>query len=335
MTVGNIRLEAASLWVQIWGAPFDMVSSQVAKEVGSRLGEVEEVEWKKKKDDLIMFMRVRVALPISKPIRRGGYIAGSDGVKSWISFKYERLPIFCHYCGILGHDLKHCAAHYAVEKNGGRIEYQYGDFLRVVGGRPRASGSREAGQSSVSEEGTGCEAEKRAVQVEQGGSVGTMAGHVFSHENPRVTDKDSAVIQGKGIDIVHVDSSEINAHAHTTDTNSALKETVPKFQQDDHLVTNFSEVEETSVINNKTGGDQVKSISLENQNFNVGSFSSTPVQIGPSQLKPKSTWTRINRMDFGLGGFTNSITLPGLGKRDKRKVPSSHSFLRLKPLGRH
>ena len=58
MTVGNIRLEAASLWVQIWGAPFDMVSPQVVKEVGSRLGEVEEVEWKKKKDDLRMFMRV-------------------------------------------------------------------------------------------------------------------------------------------------------------------------------------------------------------------------------------------------------------------------------------
>ena len=42
MTVGNIRLEVASLWVQIWGAPFDMVSPQVVKEV-------EEVEWKKKK----------------------------------------------------------------------------------------------------------------------------------------------------------------------------------------------------------------------------------------------------------------------------------------------
>ena len=35
-----------------------------------------------KKDDLNMFMRVRVALTISKPIRRGGYIVGSDGVKS-------------------------------------------------------------------------------------------------------------------------------------------------------------------------------------------------------------------------------------------------------------
>ena len=68
MTVENIQMEIASLWVQIWGAPFDMVSPQVAKEVRSRLGEVKEVEWKKKKDDLSMFMRVRVALPISKPI---------------------------------------------------------------------------------------------------------------------------------------------------------------------------------------------------------------------------------------------------------------------------
>ena len=59
-----------------------MVSPQVVKEVGSQLGKVEEVEWKKKKDDFSMFMRVRVALPISKPIRRGGFIAGSDGVKS-------------------------------------------------------------------------------------------------------------------------------------------------------------------------------------------------------------------------------------------------------------
>ena len=44
MTVGNIRLEHASLWIQIWGAPFDMVSPQVAREVCNRIGRVEEVE---------------------------------------------------------------------------------------------------------------------------------------------------------------------------------------------------------------------------------------------------------------------------------------------------
>lgn len=107
---------------------------------------------KKRKDDVNFFMRVRVALPISKPLRRGGFIAGTDGERYWVNFKFERLPIFCHYCGVLGHDLKYYAAHYAVEKNGGRIEYQYGDFLKAVGGRVRASTNPYSTNKSSSEE---------------------------------------------------------------------------------------------------------------------------------------------------------------------------------------
>ena len=79
MTVGNIHMEFTSFWVQIWDAPFDMILSQVVREVGSWLGTVEEVERRNRKDDINMFMRVRVALLIIKPLCRGGFIAGSDG----------------------------------------------------------------------------------------------------------------------------------------------------------------------------------------------------------------------------------------------------------------
>ena len=30
MTAENVRFESVSLWIQIWGAPFDMVSPKVA-----------------------------------------------------------------------------------------------------------------------------------------------------------------------------------------------------------------------------------------------------------------------------------------------------------------
>ena len=73
------------------------------------------------------FMRVRVALPVSKPLRQGGFIEDSNGERTWVKFKYGRLPVFCYYCGILGHDLRHCASHYAVEKQGVEADYQYGD----------------------------------------------------------------------------------------------------------------------------------------------------------------------------------------------------------------
>lgn len=59
-----------------------MVSPSVAAEVGNRLGVVEEVEIRQKQEAQNLFMRVRVAIPISKLIQRGGFIVGSNGVRS-------------------------------------------------------------------------------------------------------------------------------------------------------------------------------------------------------------------------------------------------------------
>ena len=81
-------------------------------------------------------------MTIRKPLRRGGFIAGSDGARSWVTFKYERLPLFYHYCGLLGHDVKHCASHFVVSRNGEEVDYQYGESLRALGGRPRSFSSR-------------------------------------------------------------------------------------------------------------------------------------------------------------------------------------------------
>ena len=43
MMVRNVQFDSVVLWVQIWGAPFDMVSPTVVAEIGSRLGRVEEL----------------------------------------------------------------------------------------------------------------------------------------------------------------------------------------------------------------------------------------------------------------------------------------------------
>ena len=50
--------------------------------------------------------------------------------------------MFCYYCGILGHDLHHCASHYAVEKQGVGVDYQYGDWLKATRGRQRSPPGR-------------------------------------------------------------------------------------------------------------------------------------------------------------------------------------------------
>ena len=55
-----------------------------------------------------------------------------------MNFKYERLPIFCHYCGLLGHDLCYCANYFSKTKTGIAVECGYGDWLKATGGRARS-----------------------------------------------------------------------------------------------------------------------------------------------------------------------------------------------------
>ena len=51
-----------------------MISPQVAKEVGSRLGEIEEVEWRKRKDDINFFYKSKSGLTNSEaPEKRWVY----------------------------------------------------------------------------------------------------------------------------------------------------------------------------------------------------------------------------------------------------------------------
>ena len=102
-----------------------MVSPKVAMKVESRLGVVVEVEKRQKLKAQCLFMRVQVSIPISKPIRRGGFVAGSDNIHHWVNFKYKRLAMFCRFCRMMGHDLRHCAGYYAASKNSGGVVCQY------------------------------------------------------------------------------------------------------------------------------------------------------------------------------------------------------------------
>ena len=83
-------------------------------------------------------MRIRVELPLNKPLRRGGYLVNGEGEKVWVMFKYERLPTVCYRCGRLGHDDRHCE----VSEPGQAVEYQYGEWVR-------ANGSSKGGPEKV------------------------------------------------------------------------------------------------------------------------------------------------------------------------------------------
>lgn len=109
LTAENMEFTHSPFWVQIWGLPFEHMSEDTGKDIGSRLGRYVETDTRSWHFDQAKFMRVRVELMVDKPLRRGGYITSPDDTRMWVTFKYERLLVICFYYGRIGHDARHCA----------------------------------------------------------------------------------------------------------------------------------------------------------------------------------------------------------------------------------
>ena len=164
-----------------------MRSPKVAEEVGKRLGKVLEAEKRRYTNSQNLFMRVKVDIPVAKAIRKGAFLAGSDGLRHWVDLKYERLPVFCHFCGLLGHDLRHCAQYFHHTKDGKVVDCCYGESLKAVGGRARSPLRRETGvektekqsepwRSGVVEESSGARVNFTEATSEQGKRKSEIAG---------------------------------------------------------------------------------------------------------------------------------------------------------------
>ena len=69
MTVTSVRFSSMLMWVQVWGLPFDLLLEEVGMDIGSGLGEVLKIDLKAFSSDQACFIRVRVELPLDKPLR--------------------------------------------------------------------------------------------------------------------------------------------------------------------------------------------------------------------------------------------------------------------------
>lgn len=77
------------------------------------------------------FFRIKITIEVTTPLKRGLLFQGVEGEKQWVQVKYERLPIFCFMCGIIGHGEDKCPTRYDagfVEPEG---ELPYGSWMRV------------------------------------------------------------------------------------------------------------------------------------------------------------------------------------------------------------
>ena len=122
--------------MQLHGLPVRRMNYEVATAFGSSLGKIDHVSEGDASAEGGMAMRVRGSLDITKPLCRGRKTRLEKGRETWISFKYERLPNFCYWCGHVSHSDKDCP-YWLRNKDSLRLEeQQFGLWLRASIERP-------------------------------------------------------------------------------------------------------------------------------------------------------------------------------------------------------
>nr|POE67827.1 hypothetical protein CFP56_46243 [Quercus suber] len=89
---------------------WERVSEEASRDIGSELGNVVETNSKIFTSEKAHFIRVRVEIPLDKPLHRSGVLVNPKGDRVQVGFKYERLVGFCYRCGKIGHEAKECFA---------------------------------------------------------------------------------------------------------------------------------------------------------------------------------------------------------------------------------
>ncbi|MBA0628886.1 hypothetical protein Godav_023517 [Gossypium davidsonii] len=107
----TMKSTMANLWhpVKVHDVPIDFYSENLAIQLGNFIGIFQEYDGSSLGKEIMNFMRIRVQIDIRRPLKRKKQVMFKNKC-SYVRFKYERLTLFCFYCGRLGHNDSFCEA---------------------------------------------------------------------------------------------------------------------------------------------------------------------------------------------------------------------------------
>ncbi|KAH9735309.1 zinc knuckle protein [Citrus sinensis] len=129
--IGDIKQQTftyTSFWVQIHNALIMCMDKDIMKEIGQKIGKVEEVETDETGECLGSFARVRISIDITQPLKERLLLKLEDERRISLRVAYEKLPEFCFCCGLIGHQYKKCLDYGGQPKE----ELVYGAWMKAL-----------------------------------------------------------------------------------------------------------------------------------------------------------------------------------------------------------
>ncbi|KAF7130102.1 hypothetical protein RHSIM_Rhsim10G0077300 [Rhododendron simsii] len=107
-TLEEIDFSCSPFWVQIQGLPLGFLNTRSGMRIAETLGDVIAVEDPDGRGKLNKFLRVRVWIDVTKPLKKGFFLKRVNEEDLWVKFRYERLSNYCYGCGRIGHTQNDC-----------------------------------------------------------------------------------------------------------------------------------------------------------------------------------------------------------------------------------
>ena len=98
----DVVFKETVFWVQVHDIPIAYMNQAMEEDLCASIEEVIRVP-RGSTLGRQGFMRERVRVDVTKPFYRRRVVTLENGEQSWVTFKYERLPIICYWCGCLDH----------------------------------------------------------------------------------------------------------------------------------------------------------------------------------------------------------------------------------------
>lgn len=106
----DICFDKMELWVRILNLPLGWMNRQRGTRAMELMGEVIKIDVDSEGKASGPFLRGRVTVELTKPLRRGVMLKPDrNSSPEWLDAQYEKLPFYCFSCGVIGHTEVECA----------------------------------------------------------------------------------------------------------------------------------------------------------------------------------------------------------------------------------
>ncbi|TXG63910.1 hypothetical protein EZV62_010904 [Acer yangbiense] len=150
--IAKLGFSRVVFWIQIPNAPLLCMTKEMGEFLGQLISELVDIDVRVSGECFGKYIRLKVAIDISKPLKRFPRIELVEGEESILLLRYERLSEYYFHCGIISHSYQECHNKIKEGRSSVNMQFDYGPWLRAsspTGQNKAYSQYRQQGKASI------------------------------------------------------------------------------------------------------------------------------------------------------------------------------------------